>query len=158
MAGLRAPSKSPTATELGLCPTGKDCWGAKLGVAPPTGVVFRNTEMLLPSNPLPVTTSGLPSPLKSPTATLFGPCPPTGKACGGAKLAVVAPTGVVFSSTETLYVFEMAVTMSGLLSPLKSPTATEIVYNPPGKVCWGAKLAVVAPTGVVFSSTETLYP
>src|SRR5262245_35836346 len=63
--------------------------------------------------------------------------------------------GKVLSSTDTVSEKRLAVTTSGLPSPLKSPTATERGRTPQGKVCWSAKLGVVPPAGVVLSNTDT---
>ena len=45
---------------------------------------------------------------------------------------------------------------SGLPSPLMSAAATETGSLPVAKVCWAAKVGVVAPAAVVFSSTDTV--
>ncbi len=71
---LPSPLKSPTATDRGPSPVPKACWGAKAGAAAPGAVVFTSTEMV--SEPLlALARSGLPSPLKSPTATANGLLP-----------------------------------------------------------------------------------
>src|SRR5262249_47685953 len=76
--------------------------------------------------------------------------------CWGAKDGVVAPAAVVFSSTDTVALPELATRRSGRPSPLTSPTATEKGPVPVAKVCWGAKDGMVAPAAVVFSSTDTV--
>src|SRR5262245_44587916 len=57
----------------------------------------------------------------------------------------------------TLSAPALATARSGLLSLLKSPTATDAGYALVGKLTWGAKLGEAAPAGVVFSSTLTLF-
>src|SRR5262249_6609580 len=121
--GRRAGLACRTATELGWVPVEKVCWGARAGVAAPAAVVFTSTEtVLLPK--WATRRSGLPSPLTSPTATELGALP-VAKVCWGAKEGVVAPAAVVFSSTDTVALPELATRRSGRPSPLTSPTATE---------------------------------
>ena len=78
------------------------------------------------------------------------------KVCWAAKLAVVAPGAVVFSSTDTVLEPVLATRRSGRPSPFTSAAATERGPLPVAKVCWAAKLGVVAPGAVVFSSTDTV--
>src|SRR5208282_382351 len=65
------------------------------------------------------------------------------------------PEAVVLSSTDTLLKLRFDTIRSGLPSPLMSATVTELGKPPVAKVCWAAKLGVVAPGVVVLSSTET---
>ena len=67
------------------------------------------------------------------------------KVCWAAKLGVVAPGAVVFSSTDTVSSVEFATIRSGLPSPLTSAAVTECGSLPVAKVCWAAKQGVVAP-------------
>ena len=50
----------------------------------------------------------------------------------------------------------LATMRSGRPSPFTSATTTESGALPVAKVCWAAKLGVVAPGAVVFSSTDTV--
>src|SRR5947209_826167 len=70
----------------------------------------------------------------------------------------MAPADVVFSSTDTLRSFWLATSRSGRPSPFTSATATEIGPLPTPKLVGPAKVGVVAPGAVVFSSTDTLLP
>src|SRR5947207_15657606 len=83
-----------------------------------TVLVFISTETVLEPR-LATARSGLPSPLRSPTATDAG-LVPAAKANGARKVAAPLP-----NSTETLLEPKLATARSGLPSPLKSPTATE---------------------------------
>ncbi len=132
----------------------KVCWGAKLGVAAPGAVVLSSTETVL-SPSFATIRSGLPSPLTS-AAVTEAAAPPTAKVCWVAKLGVVAPGAVVLSSTETVSSRAFATIRSGMPSPLTSAAVTECGPLPAAKVCWVAKLAVVAPGAVVLSSTESV--
>ena len=98
--GLPSPLKSATARESGPVPTAKVFWAAKAGAVAPTAAVFSSTDTLL-SVMLATARSGLPSPLKSPTASGWGP-EPTAKVTCAAKEGAVAPAGVVLSSTDTV--------------------------------------------------------
>jgi len=62
---------------------------------------------------------------------------------------------MVLSSTDTVLLFWFAAIRSGLPSPLTSATVTENGEASVAKLCWVAKLGVVAPGAVVLSSTET---
>ena len=71
MSGLPSPLRSAIDTEAGLLPVAKFCLAAKLGVAAPGAVVFKNTDTVL--DPAFATTmSGLPSPLRSAIDTEAG--------------------------------------------------------------------------------------
>src|SRR5437660_165597 len=83
-----------------------------------------STEMVL-SLRLATTKSGLPSPLKSPTATKAG-ASPTRELSGTWKVPSPLP-----SSTATLLEPMLATAKSSLPSPLKSPTATDAGSFPP---------------------------
>ena len=72
-----------------------------------------------------------------------------------AKLAVVAPGAVVLSSTETVLPVSFATIKSGKPSPLSVGHRHRHGAMPVAKVCWVAKVGVVAPGAVVLSSTET---
>src|SRR5262249_39971273 len=78
------------------------------------------------------------------------------KVCWGAKDGVVAPAAVVFSSTDTVPLPELATRRSGRPSPLTSQTATAPGRVPVAKAWWGAKDGMVAPAAVVFGSTDTV--
>ena len=67
-----------------------------------------------------------------------------------------APGAVVLSRTETVLSPSFATIRSGLPSPLTSAMVTETGWLPVAKVCWAAKLGVVAPGAVVLSRTETV--
>src|SRR5579883_3155857 len=154
--GLPSPLKSPATTVEDSKPAAKVCWGAKVGVVAPVGVVFSSTDTV-PDRKLAMARSGLPSPLRSPTATESGALP-VAKVRWAAKLGTVAPVGVIFSNTDTVSVPNppFVAARSGLPSPLKSPTATELSALLVVKVRWGAKLGIVAPVGVVLSNTDTV--
>src|SRR5262249_21246473 len=109
--GRPSPLTSPTATELGLLPVAKVCWGAKDGVVAPGAVVFSSTDTVA-LKVLATRRSGRPSPLTSPTATELGALP-VSTVCWGAKEGVVAPGAVVFSSTDTVALPVLATRRSG---------------------------------------------
>src|SRR5262249_12307576 len=151
--GRPSPLTSPTATEYGLVPVGKVCWGAKEGVVAPAAVVFNSTDTEMGR------ASGRgraerPSRVTSPNGTEMG-WERVAKACVGAKEWVVARAAVVCNSTDAVPRAQSATRRSGRPSPLTSPTATEMGWVPVAKVCWGAKEGVVAPAAVVFNSTDT---
>src|SRR5262249_1531580 len=131
-------------------PVAKVSWVAKLGVLAPAGVVLNSTDVL--EFPLTTTKSGLPSPSTSATAADWASLT-SARFCWGAKLGEVAPATGVLSSTDT--VSEPTATRSGMPSPLKSAARTRIGEVPAAKVREGAKLGVLAPDGVVLSSTHT---
>ena len=62
----------------------------------------------------------------------------------------------VLSSTDTVPESSFATIRSGLPSPLMSAAVTESGSLPVAKVCWVAKVGVVAPGAVVLSSTDTV--
>ena len=99
----------------------------------------------------------MPSPLTSAAVTETGSLP-VAKVCWVAKLGVVAPGAVVLSSTDTVLSARFATIRSGLPSPLMSAAVTESGSLPVAKVCWVAKVGVVAPGAVVLSSTDTVLP
>src|SRR5205823_2270314 len=101
--------------------------------------------------------SGLPSPLRSPTATEKGDVPVV-KSWLLPKDGALAPRPVVFSRTDTLPDVLLPATKSGRPSPLKSPRATEYGPTPVVRTCRAAKDGVAAPGAVVFSSTDTVLP
>ena len=70
-----------------------------------------------------------------------------------AYVGVVAPDGVVFSSTDKLL---LAITRSGSPSPFRSPISTALGADPMGNSVWAAYVGVVATGVVVFSSTDTV--
>ena len=86
----------------------------------PADVVFRRTDDEAPPI-LAVAKSGLPSPSISPIATLYGPEP---AAKSTRLLKAIEFAEVIFLKTETLALLLLAVTISGLPSPFKSPIAT----------------------------------
>jgi hypothetical protein len=98
------------------------CSGEKVAVLAPVAVVFNKIDSDGTSYRLEVTMSGLPSPLRSPTAIEIGVCS-TSKSAWALKLAVLESWTVVLSSTDTSPLFSSATAMSGLPSPLKSPIA-----------------------------------
>ena len=77
------------------------------------------------------------------------------KVCWAAKVGVVAPGAVVFSSTDTVLALSLATMRSGLPSPLRSPTVTEMGFGPVAKSLWAAKVTG-GPTTLVIpvSCTE----
>src|SRR5262249_17805346 len=143
-----------SATERGLVPVAKVCWGSKLGVAAPGAVLFSSTDTVLEAA-LATAKSGRPPPLRSPSATERGSMP-VAKVCWPAKPGVVDPAAVGFGSTDTGLEEWLATGGWGRPSRLMSPTATENGALPVAKACWAAKLGVVAPAAVVFSSTDTV--
>ena len=118
--GFPSPLMSPMLTEYGKLPVAKETWGAKVGVAAPTGVVLSRMETVLLK--FATAKSGLPSPLMSPMLTDL---PPVAKVTWGAKVGVAAPTGAVLSKMETLLLPPFATAKSGFPSPLMSPMLTE---------------------------------
>src|SRR5580704_1669557 len=79
---------------------------------------------------------------------------PTANVCGGEKVAVAEPCGVVLSNTATVALVGLAATISALPSPVKSASDGLISQLDEAKVCPAAKEAVSEPCGVVFSSTD----
>ena len=67
------------------------------------------------------------------------------KSCLSANVGVADPDAVVFKNTETVRVVAFATAMSGLASPLRSPSATELGVVPAAKSTLVAKLGVPAP-------------
>ena len=63
---------------------------------------------------------------------------------------------MVFNSTDTVLELALATIRSGRPSPFTSSSATDTGPLPVAKVCWGAKLGVVAPAVVVFKNTDTV--
>src|SRR5262249_27970035 len=144
---LPSPFKSAIATEIGLPAQAKSTWVANDGVAARGAVVFNSTDTL--AERLSATArSSRPSLLRSPIATKtgFGPLTlPMVKSTFGAKIGIVAPGGVVFSSTDTVPACELLTTRSGLPSLLRSPTATELVFGKTaGVAAWGKSGVIVA--------------
>src|SRR5262249_61190744 len=90
-----------------------------------------------------VAKSGLPSRLKSPTATERGPDPTLTGEPAGLKPPIPSPNKIV-----TLLERAFAVARSGVPSRLKSPTATELGPDPTstGEPAAWLKLAVVHPS------------
>ena len=152
--GRPSPFTSPNATLYGLPPVAKVCWAAKLGLVAPAAVVFSNTDTVADPT-LPTTRSGRPSPFTSATATEGGLLP-VAKVCWAAKVGVVAPAAVVFSSTDTVAELWLATIRSGRPSPLTSATAAERGKPPVANVCWEAKLGVPLIGASVFSTTDTV--
>ena len=99
--------------------------------------------------------SGRPSPFRSAAATERGSVP-VAKVCWVAKLAVVAPGAVVFSSTDTVSGVIVGDDEVGPAVAVHVRRRHGMGLVPVAKVCWAAKLAVVAPGAVVFSSTDTV--
>src|SRR5579885_3532517 len=152
---LPSPFKSANATAFhGPVPTAKVCWAAKFGPPVGSGVVFSSADTVL--SPLFATSkSSLPSPLMSAAMTAPG-CMPAPNDVPAAKLGIVAPGAVVFSSTDSVFEFWFATIKSGLPSPFTSALVTELGALPAAKVCCPLKVALDAPGAVVLTSTETL--
>ncbi len=102
---------------------------------PPVGATLRRTETVLASR-FTTTRSGLPSPLRSATATATG-ARPVGKSVDAPKLPVPVPR-----RTETVLASRFTTTRSGLPSPLRSATATATGARPVGKSVDAPKLPV----------------
>ena len=99
----------------------------------------------------------MPSPFKSPIATDIGRLPvPVVNVAWATNVGAVAPGAVVFASTLTVLSFLLAMTMSGLPSPFKSPTATALGLVPVANVTWAAYVGAVAPGAVVLRNTLTV--
>src|SRR3989440_11987330 len=81
--------------------------------------LLSSTETVLESK-LATARSGLPSPLKSPTATETGLAPATKKVGSASRRPSALITGI-----EVLLEPKIATARSGLPSPLKTPTVTE---------------------------------
>src|SRR5262245_10063895 len=125
----------PTSTELGA--------GVPVGVGVGVGSrqLFSSTDTV--AEPLlAAARSGLPSRLKSPTATDCGHVP-TPKLVAAPKPPVPLP-----SSTDTLAESTLAVTRSGLPSRLKSPTATDCGSAPTAKLVAAPKPPVPLPNRI----------
>src|SRR2546423_15167581 len=120
---MPSPLTSPSVTATGYGPVLKDCWAPKAAVVDPGAVALRSTDTEL-APPLAVTTSGKPSPLTSPTATLMGPLP-VAKVCWPAKAGVDAPGAVLFKNTDTVLLPWLATITSGMPSPFTSASATD---------------------------------
>src|SRR5271168_4657778 len=153
---MPSPLISAAVTAAGVLPVAKGCWVAKLGVVAPGAVVLSSTDTVL-APAFATIRSGLPSPLISAVVTEYGVLP-VAKGCWVAKLGVLAPGAVVLSSTDTVLPLSFATIRSGLPSPLISAAVTETGPLPVAKVCWVAKLGVLAPGAVVLSSTDTVLP
>ncbi len=80
---MPSPLKSPTATETGLVPAASGLLGAALKLAS-SGGVWPSRIVTLSELKLAMARSGLPSPLKSPTAT------DSGTVAGGSELVTAA--------------------------------------------------------------------
>src|SRR5262249_25507411 len=93
--GLPSLLKSPTARAVGCGPAAKVTGAAKLTVEPPGAVVFRDTQTLPPERRA---RSGLPSSLKSATATWLG-TEPVGMGPCGSKRGVIGAAGSVLLLT-----------------------------------------------------------
>jgi hypothetical protein len=125
----------------------------KLGTAAPGAVVLSST-----STPaaVPTSTSGRPSAFTSATATQNAlKMSKASKWLAGAKLGIVAPGTVVFSSTDTALGPPRPTTRSRRPSPFTSAADTDTGPVPVLKFTAAAKLGTTAPDGVVFSSTDT---
>ena len=78
------------------------------------------------------------------------------KVCWAAKLGVAAPGAVVFSSTDTVLRVSVRDEQVGLAVAVQVRRRHRDGTLPVAKVCWAAKLGLVAPGAVVFSSTDTV--
>src|SRR5271169_6275586 len=102
--------------------------------------------------------SGLPSPLKSPTATDEGPDP----AWNGLPGAAAKPPDPFPSSTVTVP-SPLAMARSGLPSPLKSPTATDMGFVPtvnglPGAAVDWAHAAAASASRMISDRVPMAHP
>ena len=123
--GLAVAVEIPHRHRIGIAARGEVLLGGKAGVAAPGAVVFNSTETVL--DPLAMARSGLPSPLRSPTATEVDRRRWQSRLSG--KRGAAAPGAVVFNSTETVS-DQVGAARSGMPSPLKSPTATAVDRRP----------------------------
>ena len=80
---------------------------------------------------------------------------PVAKVCWAAKVGVVAPGAVVFSSTDTVFESQFATIRSGLPSPFKSAVVTDWGLLPVAKPTLGAKLAGAMRSSRVRSTGRT---
>src|ERR1035437_5334105 len=130
ISGEPSPLISLIATETGLFPVLKSVLAEKEGVEAPFVVVLKRTETVL-LLPLATTISGLPSPLRSPIATETGLIPVL-KSVLSEKEGVKMPLGVVFKKTDIVFPLlpALTATISGLPSPLISPTVTHKGVSP----------------------------
>jgi len=141
-------------TAAGPIPVVKSVFAENEGVEAPGAVVLKNTETVL--EPEFVTAkSGLPSPLRSPIETEFGPVPVL-KSLFAENVGVVAPGVVVFKNTETVVSLRFGTARSGLPSPLRSPIKTDSGPVPVVKSVLAENEGVGTPIAVVFNNTETV--
>ena len=94
-----------------------------------------------------VTTSGFPSPSRSPIAINAGPVPaPVEKVFWGAKdVEVMLPPAEVFRNTPIVVLVLLTTMISGLPSPSISAMATAAGAVPVANVCGAEKVDVVMP-------------
>src|SRR6185437_5572686 len=104
--------------------------------------VLRKTDTVLP--PLLATArSGLPSPSRSPISTLTGLLPVAKSTLAAKDEAVMEPLADVLRNIDTVLLFWLARTRSGLPSPSRSPIATLLGLLPVAKSTLAAISAVV---------------
>src|SRR5712692_6322521 len=132
---LPSPLKSPKATPYTAGFTSNVCAGPNVPSPPP------NRTETLPrfTSSLAVTTSRLPSPLKSPTANWIGRLPRS-KLRGSLKVPSPWPSRI-----EMLLVPKLATTWSSMPSPLKSPATTATGLSPTPNCRGGPKLPSPRP-------------
>ena len=150
--GLPSPLRSPSDTEMGQLPVVKFCWAAKLAWPPRRGRVQQHRHRvgirLAPAR------SGLPSPLRSPTATDTGPVPVV-KSCLAGKSWRGRPGAVVFNSTDT--VLELVRHgQVGLAVAVEVPHRHGVRGRARGEGLAGRKGWRGRPGAVVFNSTDTV--
>jgi hypothetical protein len=132
-------------------PTGKFVAGSKLGVAQLEPQALSRIDTL--SDPwLATARSGMPSPLKSATATEAGVVP-TPKFVAMPKVPVPLPNRI-----DTVAELPFATARSTMVSPLKSPTATERGLAPTLKFVAGPKLAVSQPSALATPEATKINP
>lgn len=151
--GFPSPFKSPIDTQLGKSPVLKSVFAENDGVAAPVVVVFKNTENVFELL-FGTTKSGLPSPLRSPIAAVYGNSP-VEKSVFAVKAGVDAPGVVVLNKTETEFGLLLATTKSNFPSPFKSVIETDCELMSVLKSVLAEKVGVDAPVVVVFKKTET---
>src|SRR6185437_9536029 len=100
---------------------------------------------------------GLPSPSRSPIATLIGFIPVAKSTLAAKEAAVMGPLLAVLRNTDTVLLPSLATARSGLPSPSRSPIATLIVPLPVAKSTLAAKeAAVMGPLLAVLRNTDTV--
>src|SRR6185437_3036832 len=141
--GLPSPSRSPIATLTGTLPVAKSTLAVKEAtVMEPLLAILRKTDSVL-SLKLATARSGLPSPSKSPIATLSGSLPVTKSTLAAKDEAVMEPLADVLRNIDTVLLLWLTTARSGLPSPSRSPIATLTGVVPVAKSTLAAISAVV---------------